>query len=246
MSYHRLLAVLLTVGFVQSGLPSQAQVVEPANTITTQGQGQVETKPDSVRLNVGVETSSSELDAAREENNRRMQRIIEALKETGIPNLVLETSYINVHPVYGKREENRLPEVVGYRADSSLSVQVEDTDPAQLGEYGSRLIDTAFEAGANTVNGPSFYLDEDSMTEVRLRALEEAVNDARVNAIAMARAAGVEITGVYSIEGTPQYYQPRPVPMMTRAEAFQSDVAATPVETGETTVSSLVTVRFRF
>ncbi len=238
---------LLAVMAVLAG-PAMAQMPPPPleNTITTQGQGEVHVKPDSLNVSLSVESRAATLDKARSDNSRKMQAVIQAVKALNIPNLTLETSGVNIYPVQGEYQRNQAPKIVGYQATNSLSVNVRRAGRDELAAYGSRIMDAALNAGANNVGGLNFYLDD--LGSAQGQALQEAVRDARRNAEAMAQAAGVTLKGVSSIEGQPQFGggYPRPVPMMSYKAAEAAEAPPTPVEAGETTVTSTVMVRYRF
>lgn len=238
----------LMTAVMLSMAPVMAQpVFPPENTITTSGQGQVQVKPDSLSVVVMVESQAKELAAARTENNRKMQAVIAALKQLGIPNMTLETTGVNAYPVHEQRmRQTNLPEVVGYRVSNSLNVRVRRAEMEALSGYASRIVETALNAGANNVHGLGFFLD--NMGPAKTAALKEAFADAKRNAQALAEAAGVTLNRVYTIEGEPQFGgYPRPMPVMSTMAMERAEVApAVPVETGEMTVTSQVTVRYRF
>lgn len=242
-----LLAGIMTGALVLS-LPSFAQqAFPPERSITTQGHGEVKVKPDSLGVMVMVESRDPVLTKARSENSRKMQAIISALRGLNIPNMKLETQNVQVYPIQGEMQRDRLPRIVGYQVTNGLNVTVSNASSDNLAEYGSRILDAALNAGANNVHGLNFFLTD--MSGPRSQALELAVKDARRNADAMARAADITISGVYSLEGYPQFGgYPRP-PMPVYA-TMKTDVAAAPesmpVEIGETTVTSDVTARFKF
>lgn len=241
-----LLALGVTAGAVMMPMVSFAQVVPPQNTITTQGHGEVKVRPDSLSVNVTVESKNAALATARNENNRKMQALIAALKGLNIPNLKLETQGLSVYPLQGEYQKDKLPKTIGYQVNNNLNVTVTGAAPDALADYGSRIVDTALNAGANNVGGLNFYLTE--MAAPRAKALELAVKDARNNADALAKSANLALTGVYSIEGSPQYSMPpRPMPMYAmKAGMADAEMSRTPVETGETTVTSDITIRYKF
>lgn len=247
ISRSRRTAVLLTAGVLALAAgfsPVNAQVVE--RTITTQGHGEVKVRPDSLSVSVSVESRNAQLAAARAENNRKIQAVINALKGLNIPNLKLETQNVQVYPMQSEYQRDKLPKIIGYQVTNSLNVTVTGAAPDSLGEQGTRIVDAALNAGANNVGGLGFFLND--MGTPRAQALELAVKDARRNADAMARAADVAISGVYTLEGYPQFGgYPRPMPVYAmKAEAASAPMAQTPIETGETTVISDVTARFKF
>ncbi|WP_373531627.1 SIMPL domain-containing protein [Vampirovibrio sp.] len=214
--------------------------------ISTQGHGEVKVRPDSLSVDIRVETKSDKLPMARAENNRKTQAIIAALKGLAIPGMKMETQGLTVYPLQ-HYEKDKLPKVIGYNVSNGLTVTVTGASPDALGDYGSRIVDTALNSGANHVGSLGFFLDD--ATPARNQALELAVKDARRNADVMAKASDITLTGVHSLEGSPQFGGfPRPMPMYamkSRGAEAEADVSA-PVETGETTITSDVTARFKF
>lgn len=238
------LAVSISAGTIGQALAHNGP--DP-NVLTTSGHGEVKVRPDSLNLRATVETKNANLAQARSENNKKAQAIIAALKGLNIPNLKLETQGLNVYPVQDYQQKDKLPKVVGYQVNNGVNITVTGASPEALGDYGSRIVDTALNAGANNVGGLNFFLNDPA--PARGQALEAAVKDARRNADVIARAADISITGVHSIEGTPQFGGfPHPVMYSMKAargEAQAADSSA-PVEVGETTVTSDVTVRYKF
>jgi uncharacterized protein YggE len=217
----------------------------PPRLVTTQGHGEVKARPDSLTVSATVDTRQPTLAAARAENNRKAQSVIAALKALNIPGLKLETRYISVYPIQDEPQRGRLPRVIGYQANNSVEATVTGAPVDKLGEYGSRILDTALNAGANQTGGIRFFIAD--MAAARTQALELAVKDAQRNADAMARAANITLSGVYSLEGTPQFGgYPMPMMAMKARGAADEAAASVPVETGETTVTSDVTARFKF
>jgi hypothetical protein len=241
-----LLASGISLGVTLAPVPVMAQDIPP-QTITTQGHGEVRVKPDSLSVQVTVESKAPTLAAARDENNRKMQSVIAALKGLNIQRMKLETQNFQVYPIHGEYQKDKLPKVIGYQATNSLNVSVTGAAPESLGDAGTRIVDTALNAGANNVGGLNFYLHD--MSTARTQALQLAVQDARKNAEAMAKAADTTLNGLYSLEGSPQFggFPPRPMAMYSmKAGGADAEMARTPVETGETTVTSDVTARFKF
>ena len=235
------LSLPISGAFAQSGPEGRPA---PPQTITTVGHGEARVKPDALRVTVSVETQATKLDAARAENNAKMQAVISSLKGLNIPGITLETSNVNINPMQDYSQGNR-PRITGYSANNTLSVTVRNATGSTLPEYGSKIMDTALNAGANNVYGLDFFLDD--MGAARAVALTQAMQDARRNAETLATAAGVVISGVQSIDGAPQYVgQPRPYMTMAKSVANESAQAATPVEAGDTSVTCDVTVRYRF
>ena len=103
------------------------------------------------------------------------------------------------------------------------------------------IVDGSLSAGATSLDGLSFRVDDPREAERAARTA--AVAEARSRAEILAEAAGVAIAGVADIiEGGPPPTWPQPkAAQMLRASAD----AGTPVEAGTTEISVTVTVTFR-
>ncbi len=89
-------------------------------------------------------------------------------------------------------QESEQPRIVGYRARNMISIRQRD-----LAEYGS-LVDSLVSAGANTVTGPNFILEESEAVEREARNL--AIADAQREAEEYAAAAGLRVLRIMMIE----------------------------------------------
>lgn len=237
----------ITLGLLVMGPAASAQ--EPASgeeaqqhLISTQGYGEVRVRPDSFRTTVGVEARAQTLEQARSEVNAKMQRVTQALNRLRIEGLTLQTETLQIFPIYSRPAEGELATIVGYQASNAVSATVRRADYQRLGDIAARVVDAAVGAGANEVRGIGFFVEDAG--EARRRALQEAVNDAERNARAIAQAAEVTLVGLHSLEGSPERMGG---PMLFAAErAMGSGGEPTPIETGETVISSRVTATFDF
>ena len=161
--------------------------------------------------------------------------VIEALKEAGIADEDIQTDYYSVN-ILRDYSENADPTLItGFEIVNQLRVTVRETD--QLGE----LLDAAVNAGANSIYGVTFYVDD--QTEAASEARAEAVEDARTKAEELAAAAGMTLGPVVAIsEGTSPLVSP--VYDMARGGGMGAGQAAVPVEPGSTTVAVDVTMTF--
>lgn len=241
------LSLLLALVLTFFPLSVHAQERIPENTIAVQGTGSVTARPDAMQVRVGVETQAATVEAARDENARRMAAVTDRLKGLGIPNLVLQTTGFSVTPIRESKprmtppDELERPErIIGYRVRNELNVKVEGAAPERLSTDASRILDTALAAGANDVSGISFYLSRNNKAQEE--ALRLAIRQARQQAEVVAQASGVRLTGVYAIEA----FAPPIAMRQALPAAAEMAGAPTPIETGEFEVTSSVTMRFDF
>lgn len=207
--------------------------------LSVSGEGQSTRKPDLAVFNAGVATTGTTAGEALAANSAAMNRVIAALKRAGIAERDVQTSNLSINPVYadtsriaGNSLEQQLPRIIGYQVSNNVTVR-----QRKLGEFG-KVIDTLVSAGANSVSGPGFQLDDPSAALDEARA--EAMRKARARADLYAKAAGLRVARIISIsEGGG--YSPQPI---LYARAAMADAAApTPVAAGEVAMSMTVTLQ---
>lgn len=180
-------------------------------TISTSGSATTKVQPDKVSVTVGVETNGTTAQEASSRNANATEDVLAALTGLGIPEEQISTSNYNVYPVYSQQPAQTQeicimiypppPEcqpnqnIIGYVASSSLTVTLDvDGDIS-----GGEVIDTAIEAGANTVNGVFFFLSTEMQEEIRDGLIGDAIESARHRADVAATAVGMEVSGVKAI-----------------------------------------------
>jgi hypothetical protein len=217
------LAVIALAGAV--GPPDFARADDPGSedTVVVNGVGSVQAVPDEAELSFGVESRGTTAKAALTANGDAMRKVIAALRDAGAKDVT--TQYVSVWPV---SEEGG--GISGYSASNSVS--------ATIGvDRAGELIDVATAAGANNVSGPE--MSPSDAERVYRKALAAAVDDARLRAEALAKAAGRTLGPITSIaEGGGS----QPVPYYERA-TLAAD-AATPIVPGKQETTATVSVTF--
>jgi uncharacterized protein YggE len=209
-----------------------------AELITTTGQATVVRKPDALRAELGVEVRGRLLTQARDELATKIERLTQAMKALGRDKLMLQTSDLRITPIYDEPKEGKLPRIVGYRARNTFTITLVDVDPAKVGAEAATILDAGVTAGANVVEGVSFFLTQPE--RARARALELAITDAENNAKVMATSAGLRLGQVHDVNGSPE----RPIPIM-----FSDELAlrAMPkIEPGDVSITASVSIRYHF
>jgi len=219
------LTVVALAGAV--GLPDLAGAQDAASapdSITVSGVGSVDAVPNEAQMSFGAETRRPTAQAAVAANADAMRRIINALRQAG--GRELATQWVSVYPY-----TDETGTVNGYSASNSVSA-VSDVADAPA------LIDAAAEAGANQISGPG--LSSSNSEALYRQALAKAVDEARLRAQALAKAAGRSLGEITTIvEGGAS--QPEPY---YRAEAQAAADSSTPIVPGEQETSATVSVTF--
>lgn len=213
----------------QSQAPTQTPSTVP--TIVASGEGRRSVTPDQVTILLGVMTRNRTPLAAAAENAERMNRVMAALRQLGLTDQEVTTSHYSLHSEIW-RNENDTVHV------ASNTVQVETTKLDLL----ARVIEAALSAGATNVSSLQFGLvDRKAPTR---QALADAVGDARLQAEAMAAAAGGRLGPLEELSTQPTGYQPFMARDMAMASMQQG--AAPPITPGEVLITAVVTGRWRF
>jgi uncharacterized protein len=233
-----LLAVGALAGVLVAAVASPALQVRAADdtgattkVINVTGVGTVKIKPDVADLSVGVQVQRDRADAASIDAANEMDKVIKALKKAGIAEDDIQTTQLSLDPVY---DYNNSPATLtGYSATNIVSVTIRDLATA------GTVIDAAVDAGANNVGGLSFRKDDTTAAESQARA--QAMTQAKAIADELAKAAGVEITGVVSISETSGTV-PQPIYFSDAVAGGAMRDAATPVQAGNIDVTVTVAV----
>ncbi|MEW6522423.1 MAG: SIMPL domain-containing protein [Bacillota bacterium] len=227
-------ALVVLVGAYYRPLPpAQASPGEEETILTVSGQGIVTLVPDTAYLTFATLTRAITANEAQSENAQLMSSVIQALQRAGVSVAQMRTSGFSLSPVWEYPDDGRgSPQLVGYQVRNTLNVRT--TNLQLVGMY----IDTAVRAGANAVDGIRFGMSDTS--KASLEALEKAYAHAKEKADRLARAAGLTVVGIQSIDEGGSYY---PSAGMEFARMMAAD-ATTPILPGESELSAQVTVKF--
>ena len=228
-----LLALFLAPTYVHA--QDSRATVDVIPQIAVTGHGEVKVSPDRATIQISVQTRAATAAAAATENANKQQSVLSALKALGFGNDQLSTVNYNVYPEQ-RFDPGKEPVIIGYNVTNTILVDVR-----KLNQVGP-AIDAALSHGANMINSLQFY---SSNTEIARRAaITSAIEKARLDADAAARAAGGSLGGLIEINvGAYSPPPPRPL-MMARAAAVQMD--STPINPGEETLSVEVSTRWKF
>jgi uncharacterized protein YggE len=233
---------LLCAAAAPIALPTVASAQSPAGipvlaSVVTSGTAEAKVTPDRAALMVNVQTRAATAAAAASENARRTTAVLDALGKLGLPKAQLSTEGYSVNPemVYGS---GQAPRVTGYVVTNT--VRAETQRPEQVGA----MIDAALGAGANVINGLSFYAS--SIDAPRREAIAAAVSNARADAEAMARAAGGSLGNLIELSTQGPTLPPRPMYDMSVMARKAESAVPTPVNPGEQTISVYVNARWQF
>lgn len=211
-----------------------AAVPDTNNTIFVIGTATQKVQPDTVTVVFAVETVEETAAGALESNSRSMGSILAALLDAGVAENETSTAYFSIGPNYNYTESGR-NELTGYTVTNAIMVKSHDL------EMAANWIDVAISAGANRVDSLSFSLSEKRLDEIKADLVQDAIDNARNKAEALAQALDVRVTGVKAATLYDFDAPVMPFPL-TIATATAEDALRTPILPGEQTVTTTVGV----
>ncbi len=207
-----------------------------ARTIAVTGHGEIQAEPDRALISLGIEARKPTLEAARSEVTKTVDAALKLTRELKIDQKLVRTTRINVQPEYNWDDKSRERNLIGYFVSRQIEIDLRDLD--KLGQ----LLESAFDIGVNSVGDPQ--LDSSKRRELERAALAAAVQDARLNAEAIARAAGARLGAPRTISATSGFVPP-PMPMRKGMVAMAADAeSAQTYQSGQMAFNGTVQVEY--
>ena len=213
-----------------------------SNTLSLTGTATTMVKPDKVTVSLGVQTTNNTADTALAANSKIMNKVIDALKATGIKDNETSTSSFSISPNYNYSQPSSATasRITGFTVSNTIQIQSTNINNT------SKWIDNAIAAGANTVDRIDFALSDKKLEETKTNLMNQAMQDARTKADILASAAGMKLVGVKSIslnEFTIQPPFPSPIPSARKSLAAEVN-QPTPIISGQEEVTTNIGVIF--
>ena len=185
-------------------MATTAAADEP-RTITVDGSGFATIAPDMAHVRMSIVERDARVATAQAAAAEVTRRTLQLTDKLGIPRKKVNTTGATVSPDYRWNRETEQQELVGYIAERSIEVELEELD--KLGD----LIEGAVQAGINQINPPA--LDSSKRREIYRQALTLAAEDARDNAATLAAALGARLGAVATVNAMDGGSGPPPAPM---------------------------------
>ena len=203
--------------------------------ISVTGTGEVRVSADTAVISLGVNAREQDVLQAQQKVNGTIAAIRKTLTEHGVREEDITTDFMNIYAVYDYQSGQE--QLTAYSANTTLAIRTSDMEGV------GALIDAAFSAGANTLNGITFSASD--TVEARAEAMKKAVADAQTKAEILAEAAGLKIRKMESIsEGGAYSYGNTVSSVMAKGMAAEADEAGTVVSAAKLVVSASVSVTY--
>lgn len=233
-----IVSALLVGGMVVAGsmfLPSWGRLqVSPVRSVTVVGEAKSEEKSQIAIFTAGVNAYSDDKNTAVGDVNKKVEAIIEAVKEFGVEPGDIKTQSLNIYQnqeqyYEGDRQKMRPGQ---WNVGNTVEIKLKSVDRA------ASLASVLTKSGATNVYGPNFTFDDTSEQSTAL--LDAAFKNAQEKAGKVAASTGKKLGPVVSVTEAGASQQPAP---MYRMEGGGGGGGGA-VEPGTGTVYKTVTVTF--
>jgi uncharacterized protein len=232
----RALRTSVLLAAVLTATPALAAEAEHPRTVTVSGHGEIQAEPDRASVTLGIEARKPKLEEARAAVTAGVDNVLKLTRDLKIDPKLVRTMRISVQPEYNWEGNARQRRLIGYYVARQVEIDLRDLD--QLGQ----LLERAVDLGVNQVGDPR--LDSSKRRDLEREALAKAVADARLNAEALAKAAGASIGAPRTISAS-SGFTPPPMPMLKRTMAAAEAVDASQTyQSGQMTFNGTVEIQY--
>lgn len=169
------------------------RIVTLGRNIAVSGKGVAEASPDSVKLVFGISIREETPNLAMKNAVDAAKSLIRRLREAGVAESDMQTLDLSLRPVWKNVAHRTLPaEITGYSGENSIVVWLKNVSDV------ANLLEAGITSEVNLLNGVYFEMQDPQPLVDKAR--QNAVRDAQNKAELYAKAAGVSLGEVLSIE----------------------------------------------
>ncbi len=214
---------------------------KPANTISVTGEGKVSAIPNLATVNIGVLSQGATAVEVKNQNNDKVNKVINFIKAQGIDAKDITTSQFNFYPM--QSYTGGTPKITGYQGNQNVTVKVRGIDKSQ--DQLNKILDGSVNNGANQVDGANLSVEKPGDLQNQARKL--AIEDAKKKAQELADAAGLNLGKVVSLSESGGYPGPimyAPTAAMGQGGGAMDKSVAPDIQPGSQEISETMTVVF--
>lgn len=243
MDTKMILGFLLVGAVMLSACAPQQITVSPQperNTLSVNGEGQLEVNPDKASITLAFVTNSSTAKDAQDKNRVMSNAVIDALIGAGVKKDEIETVYYDLHQLWGWNQKTGERFDQGYELEHRIKVTTTNL------EIVGNLIDLSIKSGANRVESIEFGLTKPMERQVKGEALAKAAQEAAAKAQSIAANVGVNLGKVMRVSESAYYnpIMPSYRKEMMASAAYDSAPSPTPISPQKLTVTATVSLDY--
>lgn len=191
-----LVTFIVAAVFLKLGGPVPISVtqtsVETPPTFETTAEGVATVVPDEAVVDLGINQRAATVAEVQEAVNTVMRNLKDRLVKLGVEEKNIKTTNYSIYPE--EDYSSGRSRVIGYRVDSRVEIRVND-----FGKI-SQAIDAATAVGANVVSGLRFEVSESLRDKAATEARKTAIDKAKNKAEETAKAAGVRLGKILTVQ----------------------------------------------
>lgn len=207
---------------------------KPLQTISVSATGTAKAVPNVATINATFQSQNPDINIARKETDAKISLVISALEAIGISKKDIQTQNVSAGQTYQPMMYPR-PTTSTNQYSVNLQITVRDFKKADP------VLATLTQNGASNIYGPNLQVDNSDLDAAKSKARENAVENAKVKAEELARAAGRSVGNVTSIKEQGDYGVPMPMYAMGGADLTQK---ANSIQPGQDNVTITLVVDF--
>jgi len=226
---------------------TEAQDKQPMARLVVNGFGKSYQAPDTAHVSAGVIATGVTAEAAMKDNAVKMEAAIQALLQAGVKRKHIQTSGLNLRPVYNRNthgygipvaggETQEPPKIISYQVHNMVTAKTYDMDNVGV------MLDSLVKAGSNNINNVRFSLKDDTVAKAEARTI--AMKDARAKAKTMAEGAGVSLGRILQISEGASYNQSYSDEIIVAAQSASTYSASTPIQSGQQIINASINMVF--
>lgn len=226
--------MLLVLGFSSITL---ADASTNTAILSVRGEAVLMVEPDQVSITIGVISDNKNAKLALAENSQTMRDTIAALESLGFIKDDYQTQNFSIRPQWSSRpsnSSNAKREIIGYSVNNSLQLKT-----GRIDDIGDVIAATT-DVGANQIQSIQFGLK--NPRQYREQAIVAASNNAKADAQSLAKANGVRIINVQSINLNNASASISQVPKAMVMESRMMADSAPPIQAGDISVRASVNI----
>lgn len=235
-----MIAAVVIFGVV-AGLPVLGQYgrsLAPSRTVTVSAEGKTTATPDLAELTFSVVTQGQDPKALSDNNNTKMNSVIQFLGNQGVASSDIQTVSYDLQPNYQYPQNGVQGVINGYTLTQSVQVKIRDLTKV------ASVIGGLAPLGVNQIGSVNFTFSNESQVQVLAAARADALANAEKEATQMANAAGGSLGPVVSVTENNYIPGPRPMYAMAAGAAMSTASVAPTIQPGSEDVTDTVTVTY--
>lgn len=228
-----LFVALLLINLLHISYPISVTTSTTSGEFSVVGERNIDAKPDTAYVDAGITVNNAPtVEQAQSTITTANNKILESMAGLGIAKTEITTSNYSIYPMY---DNGPIQQTTGYNGNVTISIKVKDISKV------SQAISAATAAGANTIQGVRFTIDDPD--KLRTQARDKAIENAKQHASEMSKTLGLRLGRITNIVESGN--QNGPFPMFEKAMPMAGGGGGSAnIEPGTQTVSSTVTLYY--